>query len=60
MAPGDWQRIDLASFRARLEGIVQERFQDSACWGFKCGGVIRMLPFWQETLESSAARLPVQ
>ena len=48
----DWRRVDLEPFRARLESIVRGRFRDAACWGFKCGGVIRMLPFWQETLEA--------
>jgi hypothetical protein len=53
----DWKRVDLAPFRARLEGIVESRFQGSPCWGFKCGGVIRMLPFWEETLESLDQRV---
>lgn len=51
VAPEDWKRVDLQPFRERLAAIVEQQFADSACWGFKCGGVIRMLPFWQETLE---------
>jgi len=57
VTPEDWKRVDIAPFRERLEAIVQERFRDSLCWGFKCGGVVRMLPFWQETLESLDQRV---
>jgi hypothetical protein len=48
----DWARVDLDPFRERLDKIIRERFSDAACWGFKCGGVIRMLPFWEEALEA--------
>ena len=51
VTPEDWKRVDLDPFRERLATIVQGQFADASCWGFKCGGVIRMLPFWQETLE---------
>lgn len=47
----DWRRVDLEPFRTRLETIVRGSFADAPVWGFKCGGVIRMLPFWEETLE---------
>lgn len=52
VTPDDWKRIDTTPYRDRLAAIVDERFRESQCWGFKCGGVIRMLPFWEETLES--------
>lgn len=52
LAAEDWERVDLAPFRERLAKIVRNRFADAECWGFKCGGVIRMLPFWEETLEA--------
>ena len=53
----DWQGVDLEPYRARLESIVRGAFADSECWGFKCGGVIRMLPFWEQTLEQLGQRV---
>ena len=53
----DWERVDLDPFRARLKKIVRERFSGAECWGFKCGGVIRMLPFWEESLEALEQRV---
>jgi hypothetical protein len=52
LSQADWDRVELAPYRDRLAKIVRERFAGSSCWGFKCGGVIRMLPFWEETLEA--------
>jgi len=57
LSPEDWERVDLRVYRERLEAIVRGRFEGSSCWGFKCGGVIRMLPFWQETLEALDQRV---
>lgn len=57
VTPEDWKRVDLQPFRDRLSTIVREQFDEAPCWGFKCGGVIRMLPFWQETLEEMGQRV---
>lgn len=53
----DWKRVDLDPFRARLGEIVRGRFGNAERWGFKCGGVIRLLPFWEETLEALGQRV---
>lgn len=57
VTPEDWKRVDLQPFQDRLSTIVREQFDQTPCWGFKCGGVIRMLPFWQETLEEMGQRV---
>ncbi len=46
----DWQRVDLEPLRKQAIDLIQRRFGQSPLWGFKCGGVMRLLPFWEEVL----------
>ncbi len=45
-----WRAVDLKPFQHQLAAIVQQRFADKPLWAFKSGGVMRLLPFWEQTL----------
>lgn len=46
----DWQSVDLEPLRKETAALIQRRFGQFPLWGFKCGGVMRLLPFWEEVL----------
>lgn len=46
----DWQSVDLKPLRKETAALIQRRFGQFPLWGFKCGGVMRLLPFWEEVL----------
>lgn len=48
VAPEDVERADLEPLIERTVGLLRDRFGDSPLWGFKAGGVLSFLPFWQE------------
>lgn len=43
-----WRAADLGSLVDRAVALVRARFGAEPLWGFKCGGVLRVLPFWEE------------
>lgn len=51
LGAGDWARAELEPARHLAAAAIGARFAHHPLWGFKCGGVLRVLPFWEETLE---------
>jgi hypothetical protein len=47
---GQWASADLASLKDEAVRVIRGRFGRCPLWGFKCGGVLRVLPFWEEVL----------
>lgn len=45
-----WQHADLAPLRKEAARLIRWRFGGCPVWGFKVGGVMRILPFWQQVL----------
>lgn len=45
--PEEWQAPALVPLRARAVDTLRRRFGGSALWGFKSGGIERLLPFWE-------------
>lgn len=45
-----WQATDLAPLRKEAAQLIRRRFGGYPVWGFKVGGVMRILPFWQQVL----------
>jgi len=43
-----WRELDLEPLRDEALRIIDERFAGHDLWGFKCGGVMRLLPFWED------------
>lgn len=48
----EWQAVDLRLFKQELAAIVTKRFDRCPLWGFKSGGVMRLLSFWEEALSA--------
>jgi hypothetical protein len=48
--PGRWHEPALAALRREAVQLIRLRFGASPLWGFKCGGVLRVLPFWEDVL----------
>ena len=47
-----WQDSELSQLRQDAMRMIRHRFGGSDLWGFKCGGVLRVLPFWESILEN--------
>jgi len=47
-----WNDPQVAALKAEAVKIIGDRFGDCPLWGFKCGGMIRVLPFWEDVLET--------
>ncbi len=46
--PEDWfDRPEVAPIRAAAAEVIRTRFADTPLWGFKAGGVLSFLPFWE-------------
>jgi hypothetical protein len=45
-----WQDKDLALLRDEAKHLIRRRFGKFPIWGFKVGGVMRILPFWEQIL----------
>ena len=45
-----WQDADLAPLREDAKQLIRRRFGAFPVWGFKVGGVMRILPFWEQVL----------
>ncbi len=45
-----WQTAALAPLRDQVQRLIRQRFQGHPVWGFKVGGVMRILPFWEQVL----------
>lgn len=45
-----WQATDLSPLRKEAAQLIRRRFGGYPVWGFKVGGVMRILPFWQQVL----------
>jgi hypothetical protein len=45
-----WRDADLAPLRKEAKHLISRRFGGSPVWGFKVGGVMRILPFWEQVL----------
>jgi len=50
--PARWNDPAVAGLKAEAIKIIGERFGDAPLWGFKCGGMVRVLPFWEDVLET--------
>lgn len=50
--PERWNEPEIKDLKAKAMAVMRDRFGDSPLWGFKCGGMIRVLPFWEDVLES--------
>lgn len=45
-----WQDARLEELREEAKQLIRRRFGAHPIWGFKVGGVMRILPFWQSVL----------
>ena len=45
-----WRDADLAPLREEAKDLIRRRFGGYPVWGFKVGGVMRILPFWEQVL----------
>src|SRR5262245_38060724 len=45
-----WRDADLEPLREEAKALIQSRFGRFHVWGFKVGGVMRILPFWRQVL----------
>jgi hypothetical protein len=45
-----WREADLAPLRDEAKTLIRRRFGPFPVWGFKVGGVMRILPFWDQVL----------
>lgn len=50
--PERWNEPEIKDLKAKAMQVMRDRFGNSPLWGFKCGGMIRVLPFWEDVLES--------
>jgi len=48
--PSRWHEPVLAKLGQDAVRLIRDRFGASPLWGFKCGGVLRILPFWENVL----------
>lgn len=46
-----WQAANLAPTREQAKRLIAHRFGKCPIWGFKVGGVMRILPFWEQVLD---------
>src|SRR5262245_25640620 len=46
-----WRTADLAPLKTEAIAVIRGRFGNCPVWGFKVGGVMRILPFWQSVLD---------
>lgn len=46
-----WRTANLAPLREQAKRLIARRFGKHPVWGFKVGGVMRILPFWEQVLE---------
>ena len=46
-----WAAAELGDLETRAVDLIRGRFGQEALWGFKCGGVLRILPFWERVME---------
>jgi len=53
--PAEWQRHAgaLETLQTEALGVIRTRFGDCRLWGFKSGGLMRLLPFWEQVLEAA-------
>lgn len=45
-----WRNAELATLREEAKRLIRRRFGRHPVWGFKVGGVMRILPFWEQVL----------
>jgi hypothetical protein len=50
IADRTWRETDLAPLREETKLVIRQRFGQFPIWGFKVGGVMRILPFWEQIL----------
>ena len=50
--PRAWQTVDFRDLHDQAVRIIQERFTSSKPFGLKSGGLLRLLPFWEEVFDS--------
>ncbi len=50
IADAAWRDPDLARLRDEAKDLIRRRFGGCPLWGFKVGGVMRILPFWEQVL----------
>lgn len=55
--PARWADPKIADLKQEAIQVIEERFGGSDLWGFKCGGMIRVLPFWEEVLEATGSAI---
>ncbi|HTO82258.1 MAG TPA: hypothetical protein VMQ73_08485 [Methylomirabilota bacterium] len=48
--PQRWNDPVLSDLRQEAVQVIRDRFGSAPLWGFKCGGMIRVLPFWEDVL----------
>jgi len=49
----DWAEAELGDLEDEAIALIRRRFGDCPLWGFKCVGVMRLLPFWEAVLEAA-------
>jgi len=47
----EWQAVFLNEHMQAVTAAIQKRFGAFPLWGFKSGGVMRLLPFWEQVFE---------
>ncbi len=48
--PRAWQTVDLKGLHDEAVAIIEKRFTTEKPFGLKSGGLLRLLPFWEEVL----------
>lgn len=48
--PVRWNDPQVGRLHQEAVQLIRQRFGNSPLWGFKCGGMIRVLPFWENVL----------
>lgn len=55
--PERWNDPAVPALKAEAVALIRARFGDSPLWGFKCGGMVRVLPFWEDVLGESGCEI---